>query len=683
MQVKKRRRPPIIVMILGGLIFAYCGYMINGAWERGIDFNTFWERLNENLAYPLNDYYDSGTIRAVVIALIIYVLILLIYITSQKKLMPGKEYGTAEFGDPVVISRELKAYEPGGIWILSAHMRMNIDDRITFFNCNIFVIGGSGSGKSLRVVIGNLLQMLASYLITDPKGELLKKVGNVLRENGYEIKVLNLVDMTKSDGYNPLDYIRDMNDIQKLATGLIENTSDKKAMKGEQFWQDMEKVIYVMSISYVCLEEPPERRNFRTVLQLIREAELPADPKKKSKLAVRMEYLAQRSPLGENHPSYVQFRKLMSGAPDTIRSVIISANARMARFENENLLRILDHDELKLEELGIGRDGDGRTKTALFCVIPDADTTYNFLVGMLYSQAFERLYETADFCEDGRLPIHVTAMMDEFANVALPEGFTKRISTMRSRGISATVIIQNMAQIRALFKDDWETIIGNCDTMVYLGGNEQSTHEYISKMLGKMTIDKRSYGESRGRQGSSSRNYDVLGRDLMTPDEVGRLDNNKCIVKIRGKAPVIDEKYSPWEHELYPRTVGGGGKPFDYDENRRMKEMMRGWTSLLTPYGYERYEKLADTNENIYIESMTFDEFDAMSVDELAGIFRDREQEKRLAKIHEDEDADSVGTLRYMPAEDIGESEEAEDDESESVVGALIRKRKAELGIGE
>ena len=308
---------------------------------------------------------------------------------------------------------------------------------------------------------------------------------------------------------DPFSYIREEIDVVKLITNIMSNTTPKEAVPSDPFWENAEGLFLQALFYYVWMEVKPENRNFEKVLELMGEAEV-TEKGKPSRLDARMAFLQETSPLGANHPAVKQYNKCMRGAGDTVRSIIISANSRLATLENKQVLHLLSRDDLNLADLGIGANGDKTTKTALFCVIPDSDKTYNFIIGMLYTQIFQELYFQADFNYGGRLPIHVSFIMDEFANVALPDDFCSLLSTMRSREISSFIIIQNLAQLKALFKDTWETIPGNCDTLIYLGGNEQSTHEYISKMLGKATIDKRSSGETLGRQGSSSRNYDVL-----------------------------------------------------------------------------------------------------------------------------------------------------------------------------
>ena len=360
-------------------------------------------------------------------------------------------------------------------------------------------------------------------------------------------------------------------------------------------------------VLYVWLEVKPAKRNFATVLKLLGEAEV-KEQGKPSQLDVRMKVLEETSPMGKNHPAVKQYNKCMRGAGDTVRSIIISANSRLAFLENNQVLRLLSRDELNLAEIGIGVNGDGETKTALFCVIPDSDKSYNFIIGMLYTQIFQELYYQADFNCGGRLPIHVTFMLDEFANVALPDDYCSLLSTMRSREISSIIIIQNFAQLKALFKDTWETIPGNCDTFIYLGGNEQSTHKYVSELLGKGTIDKKTTGETRGRQGSSSRNYDVLGRELFTPDEVRKLDNRKCILFIRGFDPIMDNKYIPFSHPMFNQTADGKGKP-SVHEGHRESAMLGPSYEILSEKALKHYEKRKANGENIFIDRISYEEF--------------------------------------------------------------------------
>jgi len=348
------------------------------------------------------------------------------------------------------------------------------------------------------------------------------------------------------------------------------------------------------------MECKPEERNFRMVLKLLNEAEVRGDGSL-SGLDRRFRRLERKK--GEEHPAVIQYNKVVRGAGDTVRSIIISANARLGLLQNPQILRILDKDEMDIAEIGTGVEGNPDKRSALFCVIPDADKSYNFLVGMLYSQVFQELYYQADFHYNGRLPIHVTLAMDEFANVALPDDFCSLLSTMRSREISCIIIIQNLAQIKALFKDTWETIPGNCDSLIYLGGNEQSTHKYLSEGLGKGTIDKRSSGETKGRNGSSSRNFDVLGRELLTVDETRKLDNSQCIVMIRGCDPIMDRKYNTFAHPIFEESGDGSGEIYVHQ-----KDELESKVRLLGEKSLAYYAKKKQEGDLVEILEVSMDE---------------------------------------------------------------------------
>ena len=564
--VQKRDNKILFIFIILGEIFTlYFSYILGGVWKPKSDIITIMNEASEALKFPFRNYLSQYTLKAVTIGTIIYVLIILVYLTSQRNLMVGKEYGTARFADINIVNKRLRDKDDSKNRILSKNVRMSTDTKITGINNNMLVIGGSGAGKTFYMVKPNIMQMMpkGSFIATDPKGELLRTTGRMLKNNGYNVKVLNLIDMAKSDCYNPFRYIRTENDVIKLVTNIISNTTPKEAAPTDPFWTHAEGMLLQALFYYVWLELPLNQKNFQSVLKLLSEAEV--NDKKDSKLTIRMKRLAETSTLGENHPAYRQYMKVVRGAGDTVRSIIISANSRLALLENPQILRILSKDDINLAELGIGTKGNRKKRTALFCVIPDSDKSYNFIVGMLYTQLFQELYYQADFNYGGKLPLDVTLMLDEFANVALPDDFCSLLSTMRSRKISAVIIIQNLAQIKALFKETWETITGNCDTLVYLGGNEKSTHEYISELLGKGTIDKRSTGETKGTHGSSSRNYDVLGRSLMNPDEVRNMDNKNCLIFIKGFNPIFDEKYWSFDHKNFSQTEDGGAKPYKHN----------------------------------------------------------------------------------------------------------------------
>lgn len=648
MQTSKKK-PSVVFILVGAILAGYFGYLIGGAWEKGMELNDFINRLNEVCSAPLANYMNENTVKAVAIAIGIYGMAILMYYTSQRNLMPGKEFGTARFENPQRANKILADKDENFNRVLSQNVKMSLDFRRLKLNGNILICGGSGAGKTFYEVKPNLMQMPhnCSFICTDPKGEILRSCGQMLKDNGYNVKVINLLEMDKSDCYNPFSYIREETDVVKLITNLISNTTPKGSTPSDPFWEKAEGLFLQSIFYYVWLVEPASRRNFETVLKLIGEAEV-AEQGKMSMLDKRMKKLEELSPLGANHPAVKQYNKCMRGAGDTVRSIIISANSRLAYLENQQVLRLLSKDELNLADIGIGVNGDGETKTALFCVIPDSDKSYNFIIGLLYTQIFQELYYQADFNCGGALPIHVTFMLDEFANVALPDDYCSLLSTMRSRSISSIIIIQNFAQLKALFKDTWETIPGNCDTFIYLGGNEQSTHKYVSELLGKGTIDKKSSGETRGRQGSSSRNYDVLGRELFTPDEVRKLDNKKCIVFIRGFDPIIDGKFIPFGHPMFQQTADGKGKAYIH-KVRGKRELVGRPYEILSAKALEHFEKRKANGDNVYIDKLTYDEFILLGDVEMSKRFTKLDEKEQKEKLNQELEAE----LEY--AEDMNQ----------------------------
>lgn len=608
---KKGKSTLIPFILVGELFTLYFSYILSGVWEKGIDAITWMDRVSIALKNPFNNYFSEYTLKAAFAGSVIYAVVVLLYITSRRNLMHGKEYGTANFADIETVNKIISDKTDEKNRILSKHVRMSTDTAVTKLNNNMLVIGGSGAGKTFYIVKPNIMQMVpkGSFIATDPKGELLRATGSMLKKNGYNVKVLNLIDMAKSDCYNPFRYIRTENDVIKLVTNIISNTTPKESAPTDPFWEHAESMLLQALFYYVWLEMPTNQKNFQSVLKLLSEAEV--NDKKESLLTARMKKLLDTSTLGEQHPAYRQYMKVVRGAGDTVRSIIISANSRLALMENPHILRILSKDDLAIEELGIGTKRDRKKRTALFCVIPDSDKSYNFIVGMLYTQLFQELYYQADFKFGGKLPIDVTLMLDEFANVALPDDFCSLLSTMRSRRISAIIIIQNLAQIKALFKETWETITGNCDTLVYLGGNEKSTHDYISELLGKATIDKRSTGETRGIHGSASKNYDVLGRSLMNPDEVRNMDNKNCLVFIKGFNPIFDEKYWPFDHKNFKQTEDGGAKPYKHNVKNTSKVK-----DTLSIYSEREMEEVTGSGEKVNVMDVTPEEISALDENE-------------------------------------------------------------------
>ena len=641
------RKNSIVIpcLIIGELFTIYVSYVLNGVWNNSGDILLILNKFNAAIKNPFGNYYNANTLRAVIYGSLIYGMAVLMYVTSRRNLMHGKEYGTAKFADIRMVNKALADKDECKNRILSNNMRMSIDTSVTGLNNNMLVIGGSGAGKTFFIVKPNIMQMMLnnSFIATDPKGEIARATANMLKKNGYNVKVLNLIDMAKSDGYNPFRYIREENDVVKLVTNIISNTTPKETAPTDPFWEKSESMFLQALFYYVWLEMPPNRKNFQSVLDLLSEAEVDAKGND-SKLTKKMKQLAKTSKLKQNHPAYKQYIKVIRGAGDTVRSIIISANSRLALLENPQILRILSKDDLHLEELGIGVNGDKHTRTALFCIIPDSDKSYNFIVGMLYTQLFQELYFQADFRNGGKLPIQVTLMMDEFSNVALPDDFCSLLSTMRSRRISSIIIIQNLAQIKALFKDTWETITGNCDTLVYLGGNEKSTHQYISEMLGKSTIDKRSTGETRGVHGSASRNYDVLGRELMTPDEVRNMSNKKCLIFIKGFNPIFDDKYIPFRHKNFSQTEDGGGKAYVHDPSLNQGSLRP--VKLLSEKQINDIKEYKKENEVVHIMDMSLEEI--MMLDDTKRLY--------FENLNESESSGDEGSAKTISRTDILEN---------------------------
>lgn len=503
---------------------------------------------------PLRVHWSPYAPRFLAGAFVLYGLAISAYCSSKGNQRPGEEHGSAKWGDAKQLNaayREHKSAERN--LILTQHIRMGLDGRKHRRNLNVLVIGGSGAGKTRFYAKPNLMQCNCSYIVADPKGEILRAAAPLLEKRGYEVVVLDLVNMAESDGYNPFCYLRTDADALKLVTNLIRNTTPKGAQQNDPFWEKAETALLTAFILYLLYEAPESERNFSAVMYMIENAAAREDDEEyQSPVDELFRQLEMRD---ENHIALKQYRVFKQAAGKTAKSIMVSAAVRLAAFNLPELAYITDSDDMDLGSLG-------ERRRAIFAVIPDNDASFNFLVGMLYSQAFQELYYRADHIHGGRLPVHVHVIMDEFANVALPDDFERVLATMRSREISVSIIIQNMAQLRALFKDSWENITGNCDTLLYLGGNEQGTHKYISELLGKATIDTRTRGQTKGRSGSSSVNYQQAGRELMTPDEVRMLDNRDALLFIRGERPIRDRKYDLLKHPSIHDTEDGGAPPY-------------------------------------------------------------------------------------------------------------------------
>ena len=510
------------------------------------------------MSRPFHITLCGNSLKTILVLLLCYGLAIGIYLSTQRNYRRREEHGSAQWGSPVQVNRKYADKVPTRNKILTQNVSVGLDGRKHRRNLNTLVCGGSGAGKTRFFAKPNLCQANSSYVVLDPKGELLRDTGNLLSAKGYDIKVLDLINMEKSHCYNPFLYLRSDNDIQRLVTNLFKNTTPKGSQSQDPFWDQAATMLLLALIFYLHYEAPPEEQNFPMVMEMIRAGEVREDDETyKSALDILFERLEMRNP---EHIALKYYRSYHSGSGKTLKSIQITLISRLEKFNLESLASITQNDELELWSIG-------EKKTAVFAIIPDNDSSFSFLVGMLYTQLFQQLYYQADVIHGGRLPVHVHFLMDEFANVALPDEFDKLLSTMRSREISVSIIIQNLAQLKALFEKQWESIVGNCDEFLYLGGNEQSTHEYVSKLLGKETIDTNSYGQSQGRNGSYSTNWQLAGRELMTPDEVRMLDNRYALLFIRGERPVEDLKFDILKHSNIALTTDGGAEPYRHGED--------------------------------------------------------------------------------------------------------------------
>ena len=528
--------------------------LMAGCYEPGMTIFTLMDAFSAATKNPFSLHWTPYTMKFIGIFLLLYGGAILFYYTGQKNTRPGEEHGSASWGSVRELDKKYRDKDAGKNVILTQHLQMSMNGKLHRRNLLQIIVGGSGSGKTRFLAKPNLMLANASFIVTDPKGEMLRAVGNLFLEEGYVLRVFDLIDPSKSDCYNPFCYIRKDADVFKLIDNFIKNTTPKGAKANDPFWEKSETALDAALMLYLLHEAPVEDQNMETILYMIENGGAKEeDDDYQSPLDLLFEALEEEQP---NHIAVRQYHIFKQAAGKTAKSILVSAAVRLASFTLPEIQRITASDDMELGKLG-------ERKQAIFCIIPDSnDASLNFLVGMLYTQAFQELYYQADKIHQGALPVPVRLMFDEFANVALPDGYARLQATMRSRNIMSTIILQNISQLKALFKDDWEGIIGNADSFVYLGGNEQSTHKYISELLGKETIDTRTSSQSKGRNGSFSQNFQQTGRELMTLDEVRRLYNKNAIVLIRGEKPVIDEKYDILKHPNIHRTEDGGAPPY-------------------------------------------------------------------------------------------------------------------------
>lgn len=534
------------------------------AIQPGKNIFEILDRLSQILRQPFSLHYTVYTGKCILILSFAYITGICIYYAQQKNYRRGVEHGSAKWGDVHQICRKYRDKDYVQNLLLTQNFRMSLDCYKHKRNLNVLVVGGSGTGKSRTYAIPNIMQCClsqgesvrgCSMVITDPKAELLRKTGGLLERMGYEVRVFDLINPDTSFCYNPFCYVHDDKDVLKLINNLIRNTTPKGSQASDPFWEKSETALLQALMLYLLHEAPREEQNFPMIMEMLGSAQVKEeDEEYQSPLDILFERLEMRKP---DSIAVKQYQIYKQAAGKTAKSILISVGVRLAAFNLKEIANLTCTDELDLASIG-------EKKVALFCCIPDADTSLNYLVGMIYSNLFQTLYYVADRKYGGRLPVPVHCIMDEWPNVALPDDFDKILATMRSRAISCSIIIQNMAQMKALFKDSWESLVGNCDELLYLGGNEKEGHKYISELLGKETLDTNTYGQTKGRNGSYSTNYQQTGRELFTPDEIRLLDNRKAILFVRGERPMLDDKYNLKKHPNVKWTEDGGAPPYDY-----------------------------------------------------------------------------------------------------------------------
>ena len=511
--------------------------------------------LTAALDDPFSIRWTEHSLVSILLCSALYAAALCYASANQGRTRDGAEHGSAAWGTPRQVNAMFAQKQNK---LLTQNVRLGLDTHKHRRSLNVLVIGGSGAGKSRSFVKPNILEANTNYVITDPKSEVLLATGGYLKSQGYDIRVLNLVNLSESDGYNPFRYVRDEKDALRLVNNLIQATTPKNSHESDPFWTKSETALLQAIILMLWQEAPEYEQNFSMVMRVLEYAEVKEeDEEYVSPLDLLFQSIEREKP---ECVAVRQYKVFKMAAGKTSKSILVSTAVRLAPFNLPQIKAITDHDEMDLYTLG-------EKKCALYAVIPDNDNSFNFLVSLLYAQAFQALYYSADQIPPGALPCHVHFVLDEFAAMPMP-GFTRELATMRSRNISASTIIQNMAQIKALFKDDWETIPGNSDTILYLGGNEAATHKYISEALGKGTINTKTHGQSKGRSGSYSTNFQTNGRELLTPDEVRALDSRYAILFIRGAKPVMDLKYDLTKHPAVGHTVDGGGPPYIHHQKK-------------------------------------------------------------------------------------------------------------------
>ena len=553
--VTNSRKSDWVIWLAGLPVIWWVAILLADAIQPGRNLFELMEVLTEKLNHPFQFHYTEYTIKSMLVCTLLYAAGIGIFYSSQKNYRRGEEHGSARWGDARQICKKYSQKPYSQNILLTQNFRISLDTHKHRRCLNILVVGGSGAGKSRGFALPNIMQCCCSMVITDPKAELLRKTGGLLEKKGYEVRVFDLINPDTSFCYNPFEYVHDDKDVLRLISNLIQNTTPKGSQSSDPFWEKSETALLQALMLYLLHEAPPEEQNFAMIMEMLGSAQVKEeDEDYESPLDILFDRLEMRDP---DSIAVKQYHIYKQAAGKTAKSILISVGVRLAAFNLPQIAKLTNTDELDLSSMG-------ERKVALFCCIPDADTSLNYLVGMIYSQLFQTLYYMADRVHGGALPVPVNCIMDEFPNVSLPNEFEKILATCRSRSIYCSIIIQNMSQLKALFKDSWESLVGNCDEFLYLGGNEKETHKYVSELLGKETIDTNTYGQTKGKSGSYSTNFQQSGRELLQPDEVRMLDNQNALLFIRGERPILDAKYDLMKHPNIRYTEDGGAGPFNY-----------------------------------------------------------------------------------------------------------------------
>lgn len=561
------------------LPIVWLAVLMAGCYEPGMTIFTLMDAFSAATKNPFSLHWTPYTMKFIGIFLLLYGGTILFYYTGQKNTRPGEEHGSASWGSVRELDKKYRDKDAGKNVILTQHLQMSMNGKLHRRNLLQIIVGGSGSGKTRFLAKPNLMLANASFIVTDPKGEMLRAVGNLFLEEGYVLRVFDLIDPSKSDCYNPFCYIRKDADVFKLIDNFIKNTTPKGAKANDPFWEKSETALDAALMLYLLHEAPVEDQNMETILYMIENGGAKEeDDDYQSPLDLLFEALEEEQP---DHIAVRQYHIFKQAAGKTAKSILVSCGARLAPFDIQELLDLTAYDELELDTLGGRKKGDTQ-KTALFLIMSDTDATFNFLISMIYSQLFNLLCEKADDEFGGKLPIHVRCLIDECANIGQIPNLKKLVATIRSREISACLVLQAQSQLKAIYKDNADTIIGNMDSRLFLGGSEPTTLKELSAALGKETIDTFNAGESRGRETSHSLNYQKLGKELASVDELAVLDGGKCILQLRGVRPFLSNKFDITKHPMYKYLS-------DYDE-KNVFDIEKYLSTKLHPKPTEEYD---------------------------------------------------------------------------------------------